>query len=451
MTAVFWIAIVFGFYMAWSIGANDAANAMGTSVGSKAVSFKEAVIIAAIFEFSGAFLAGSNVADTMRNGIIDPAFFAAIPDGAKLLAIGMLASLISAAIWLHIAAFLGWPVSTTHSIVGAIAGFGAAALGYEAVQWGKLAFIAASWLTSPVIGGIVAFSIFVAVRKLIFDTDDPVKNVRRWSPVFAFPVFAVLSLVLFLKGLKNFYDKELDLFVFARDASLAPTFAFSETTALIIAIGIGLVAALITGVVLSRVNLDDPPLAPGATPLKEDARELAYRKVERVFRYLQVITACFVAFAHGSNDVANSIGPMAAIIGFFNMDNLSFTNEISAQVPVPTWVLLIGALGIVIGLATYGWKVIETVGVKITEITPSRGFAAEFGAATTILLGSKLGIPLSTTHTVVGAVIGVGFARGVNALNLRIIWSIIQSWIYTIPFTAILAIIIFYILRAIFI
>lgn len=448
MTPVFWLAILFGLYMAWSIGANDAANAMGTSVGSRAVTFKEAVIIAAIFEFSGAFLAGSGVTDTMRKGIIDPMVFNSIPSGTEIFAIGMLASLISAAIWIHVAAFLGWPVSTTHSIVGAITGFGIAALGFDAIQWTKVGFIAMSWLTSPLLGGILAFSVFMAIRKLILDTDDPVSSVKRWSPLFAFPVFAILSLVLFFKGLKNFYDKKSHLFVFMRDAAGEPSFYFDNTAAVLLAIAVGFIAAIVTGALLARMNLDGD-VAEGQAP--DESREAAYKKVEKVFRYLQIITACFVAFAHGSNDVANSIGPLAAILGLFNLEDLSFVGSVQEQVPVMNWVLLIGAVGIVVGLATYGWKVIETVGTKITEITPSRGFAAEFGAAATILLGSKLGVPLSTTHTIVGAVIGVGFARGVNALNLKIIWSIIQSWIYTLPFTGILSVLIFFVLKAIFI
>ena len=445
MTAVFWIALVFGFYMAWSIGANDAANAMGTSVGSKAVSFKEAVIIAAIFEFSGAFLAGAGVTDTMRKGIIDPALFNAMPQGGEIFALGMLAALISAAVWIHVAAFLGWPVSTTHSIVGSITGFGIVSLGFGSIEWVKLALIAASWLTSPLLGGLLAFLVFTAIRKLILETPDPVKSVKRWSPLFAFPVFCVLSLVLFFKGLKNFYDKDLGLFVFTRDAAGGPGFAFGDVGVIAIAAAVGMVAALVLGVLLRRVDLDVPTPAVGSTP--EHRRELKYARVEKVFRYLQVITACFVAFAHGSNDVANSIGPLAAVMGMFDLETMTFIGEVQSTVPVLNWVLLLGAVGIVIGLASYGWKVIETVGTKITEITPSRGFAAEFGAASTILLGSKLGVPLSTTHTIVGAVIGVGFARGVNALNLKIIWSIIQSWIYTIPFTAVLAICVFWVLK----
>jgi PiT family inorganic phosphate transporter len=437
--AIFWIALVFGFYMAWSIGANDAANAMGTSVGSKAVSLREAIIIAAIFEFLGAYLAGADVADTMRSGILDPALFNAMPNGAAIFAIGMLSALMAAAIWLHIAAFLGWPVSTTHSIVGAITGFGVVSLGVDNIKWAKLASIVASWGISPLTGGVVAFSIFYIIRRFILEAKDPVSNVKRIGPVLAAPVFFVLFIILFFKGLKNFYVKDLAAFSFFKGSLI-----LSDAQTLSICVLLSLVSCVVLAIFLSRItppNLDDDPSV-------KAIRERSHEVVERVFRYMQVLTACFMAFAHGSNDVANSIGPLAAIVSLFQ--DGAIVAQIDSAVPVPPWVLLLGAAGIVIGLATYGWKVIDTVGTKITEITPSRGFAAEFGAASTILVGSKLGLPLSTTHTIVGAVIGVGFARGINALNLRIILNIIKSWIYTIPFTATLTIILFFSLKALF-
>lgn len=420
------MALAFGFYMAWSIGANDAANAMGTSVGSKAVTFKEAVLIAAIFEFSGAFIAGGGVADTMRKGIVDPALFsdpALFPagNGAEFFVWGMMAALISAALWIHIAAFLGWPVSTTHSIVGAITGFGTVAVGYANIEWLKLAFIAMSWLTSPLIGGMLAFAVFSLIRKFIIDAKDPNVGLKYVAPVFALPVFFTLTLVLFFKGLKNL-----------KEELAAWGIGLPET--ILISAGVGVVATVVLGLWTRNITIENT-----------SDQEEKTKKIERVFRYLQVITACFVAFAHGSNDVANSIGPLSAIV------NTVSAGEIATKVPVPNWVLLLGGVGIVIGLATYGYRVIETVGTKITEITPSRGFAAEFGAATTIVIGSKLGIPLSTTHTIVGAVIGVGFARGMNALNLNIIWNIVKSWIYTIPFTAILSIVLYKLLTAIFV
>lgn len=447
MTYVFYLALAFGFYMAWSIGSNDAANAMGTSVGSKAITFTEAIVIAAVFEFSGAILAGANVTDTMRKGIIAPEAFEALgPDGPALFALGMLAALVSAAVWIHIAAFLGWPVSTTHSIVGSIAGFGMVAVGISEVNWGLLATIVASWGVSPVVGGVLAFLVFTAIRRLILNADEPVDAVKRWGPVLAFPVFLVLGLVLFFKGLKN--------------AAWAQEFTL--VTELSISAGIGVAASIGLAVLLQNIDLSS-----GKSALEEDRsgrtadtdvteeRARKYADVERVFRYLQTITACFVAFAHGSNDVANSIGPLAAVVSFFTIDGFSVSFDsgatIGGEVAVPVWVLVLGGVGIVVGLATYGRKVIETIGTKITEITPSRGFAAEFGAATTIVVGSKLGLPLSTTHTVVGSVIGVGFARGMDALNLSMIWDIFKSWVYTIPFTGGLTIILFYIFRAIFI
>jgi PiT family inorganic phosphate transporter len=412
--------------MAWSIGANDAANAMGTSVGSKAVSFKEAVIIAAIFEFSGAILAGAGVADTMRKGIVDPTLFsdaALFPagNGSEFFVWGMMAALISAALWIHIAAFLGWPVSTTHSIVGGITGFGVVALGASNVEWLTLATIAASWVTSPLVGGLLAFLIFKAIRTFVMEAEDPNKGVRVFAPIMSFPVFAVLGGLLFTKGLKHKKEALAAIGVGAEEMIVA-------------SVVFGVLASLVLAYFVRKVEIN--PDAPAAE---------RHAQIEKVFRYLQVITACFVAFAHGSNDVANSIGPLAAIV------NTVDVGTIVTKVPVPTWVLGLGAVGIVIGLATYGYRVIETIGTKITEITPTRGFAAEFGAASTILVGSKLGLPLSTTHTIVGAVIGVGFARGMGALNLTIVWNIVKSWLYTIPFTAVLTMLLYWLLTAIFV
>lgn len=427
MDFALWMAIAFGFYMAWSIGANDAANAMGTSVGSKAVSFREAVIIAAIFEFAGAMIAGGGVADTMRSGIVDPALFAdptlfPAGNGAELFIWGMMASLISAALWLHIAAYLGWPVSTTHSIVGAITGFGAVSVGIANVEWLKLLTIAASWLTSPLLGGVLSFIIFLVIRKAILDAKNANLGLRLVSPILAMPVFMTLTLVLFTKGLKKLHG------TFAE-------YGIGNIEMIGISALVGVLSSLVLAFAIRKIHI-----------AADESSESKYAKIEKVFRYLQVITACFVAFAHGSNDVANSIGPVAAIVG--TLETMDMT---AAKVPIPSWVLLLGAVGIVVGLATYGYRVIETIGTKITEITPTRGFAAEFGAASTILIGSHFGIPLSTTHTVVGSVIGVGFARGMNALNLKIIINILKSWLYTIPFCGILTIILYYLFTAIFV
>lgn len=426
MEIVLYVALAFGFYMAWTIGANDAANAIGTSVGSGALRFKQAVIIAAVFEFSGALLAGSGVADTMRKGIIDPTLFNAVPQGAEVFAIGMLSALIAAAIWLHFAAYIGWPVSTTHSIVGAITGFGTVALGASNVQWGTLLTILASWVVSPLSGGIMAFLTFTLIRNLVIDAEYPVRAMRRWAPIFALPILISLFTLIFLQVL--------------------PRVGFGDSLALAIAAALGaaLIAAGILKYIIARSDLSVDESS-GAAP--EAIRQQKFAKVEKLFCYLQVISASYIAFAHGSNDVANAVGPLAGIVSLF--EGTVFTpSTIGGPVPMPTWILFLGGIGIVIGLATYGYKVIETIGSKITEITPSRGFAAELGAASTIILGSKLGLPLSTTHTVVGAIIGVGFARGVNALNFKIILQIAKSWVYTLPFTAVLTAVLFYILRA---
>ena len=407
---ILYLAIAFGFYMAWSIGANDAANAMGTSVGSKAITFKEAVIIAVVFEFAGAVIAGSSVTDTMRRGIVDPMLFndptiVGTSEGATIFMLGMLAALVSAAMWIHIAAVLGWPVSTTHSIVGAITGFGLVSVGASHIQWMTLLQIVSSWAVSPLMGGILAFLIFTVIRKFIFNASDPVRAVKKWSPVLVFPVFFVLCLVIFYKGLPG-----IDL----------AGYGIGNLEIFGISAALSVVGSVLSGLLIRKVKDSS----------ETDDEQAHVKKVEGVFRYLQIATACFVAFAHGSNDVANSIGPLAAIVATFQ------TGEVASKVGVPTWVLLLGGIGIAVGLATYGYKVIETIGTKITSITPSRGFAAEFGAAATILTGSQLGMPISTTHTIVGAVIGVGFARGMNSLNLSVIWSILKSWVYTIPAAA---------------
>lgn len=418
---ILWVALAFGFYMAWSIGANDAANAMGTSVGSGAITFKEAVIIAAVFEFSGAVLAGATVTDTMRRGIVDPLLFndAALigsTEGDVIFMLGMVAALISAALWLHVAATFGWPVSTTHSIVGAITGFGLITVGASHIEWMTLLQIASSWIVSPLTGGLLGFLLYSLIRKIIFEADDPLRSVKRWSPLLVSPVFFVLVLVIFYKGLPG-----VDL----------EGYGIGNLEILGISMAVAVLGAALASYFVKKI---DPPA--------EDAERQAYvQKVERVFRYLQIVTACFVAFAHGSNDVANSIGPLAAIVGTLE------AGEVAQQVGVPIWVLLLGALGIVIGLATYGYRVIMTIGKKITDLTPSRGFAAEFGGASTILGASQLGMPISTTHTIVGAVMGVGFARGMNSLNLKIIWQILKSWIYTIPVAAGLTIGLFFLFR----
>lgn len=399
-TIVLAVAAVAGLYMAWNIGANDVANAMGTSVGSGALTIRRAIIVAAIFEFGGAMLVGGTVTNTIRKGIID---MDALGGDPMVIAVGMTCCLLAAALWLNIATYSGWPVSTTHSIVGSVVGFGLIAGGFNAVNWGVMGKIAASWVISPLLGGLLGYLGFVFIKRRILNVDRPLLALRGWGPIMVFPIFAILALSVLFKGLKPL---KLDL-------ALGPSLG--------IAVAAGLFASILSVPLLRR-----------ATRIASQDRDEHTYRAERVFLVLQVLTACFVAFAHGSNDVANAVGPMAAVFG-------ATSGELGDKVAVPYRVLLIGAVGIVVGLATYGYKIMATIGKKITELTPSRGFAAEFGAATTIVMASKLGLPVSTTHTLVGAVIGVGFARGIGAINTRVVSGIIASWFITVPFTAILA------------
>ena len=389
--------------MAWAIGANDVANAMGTSVGSGALTVRGAILVAALFEFSGAFLAGGHITDTVRKGMLDMSLIT----NDQLLH-GMLAALASAATLLIGASRMGLPVSTTHSIVGAIVGFGAVAIGVDAVNWPKIGQIVLSWFTSPLLSGMLAFGIFQLTRSLILDRDNPEAELRKIGPVFFFYVFFIIGLVTLFKGLKNL---NLDFDVFG---------------SLLASIALGLIGGGIGWLLLRRTE---------GGPPDEDRR---FSSVERIFVVLQILTACAVAFAHGSNDVANAIGPLAAIVSVLD------SGELTSKAPVQPWMLAIGGIGIVFGLATWGYRVMETVGKKITELTPSRGFAAELAAATTIVIASRLGIPVSTTHTLVGAVLGVGLARGIGALDLRVVGSIMISWAATLPISAVLSIFFYY-------
>ena len=406
------LAAAFGLFMAWGIGANDVANAMATSVGSKALTIKQAILVAAIFEFSGAFLAGGQVTSTIRNGIID---VTSVGNNPELLIFGMLAALLAAGVWLLIASHKGWPVSTTHSIVGAIVGFAVVGIGMDAVHWSKVGTIAASWVVSPLVAGFLSFFIFMSVQKLILGTKNPLKNARRYVPVYIFAVGFILALVTLLKGLKHV------------------GLHLSTGESVVIAVISGCVTMSIGIFAIRRIKVDPE--------LDTDFR---FSNVERIFGILMVFTACGMAFAHGSNDAANAVGPVAAIVSTVQ------TGMVAQKSGLSSWVLLLGATGIVIGLATWGWRVIRTVGKKITELTPSRGFAAELAAASTVVIASGTGLPISTTHTLVGAVMGVGIARGIGALNLRVIRNIMLSWIITLPAGGILAILFFFLLKGIF-
>ena len=407
------LACLFGFFMAWGVGANDVANAMGTSVGSKAITIKQAILIAVIFEFLGAWLAGGEVTATIRGGMLDPVL---LEDNPHLLVYGMLSALLAAAIWLLIASARGWPVSTTHSIVGAIVGFGAVGLGVEAVAWGKVGQIASSWLISPLLAGTIGFVLFKSVHHLIFENDDPFAAAKRYVPGYIFLVGFIVSMVTLTKGLSHV---GLDL-------------SFGQSLLLSILLGIVIMAV---GIVMQR-----------RVKFEQSASDhFGYANVERVFGVLMIFTACAMAFAHGSNDVANAVGPLAAVISVVRSEGV-----IDSAALVPWWVLVLGGGGIVVGLVTYGHKVIATVGTGITELTPSRGFAATLAAATTVVLASGTGLPISTTHTLVGAILGVGLARGMAALNLRVIGTIVMSWLITLPAGAGLAILFFFMFKGMF-
>ncbi len=407
------LAVVFGLFMAWGVGANDVANAMGTSVGSGAITIKQAIIIAVIFEFAGAILAGGEVTATIRKGILDATVFA---DSPHLLVYGMLASLLAAGAWLMIASSFGWPVSTTHSIVGAIVGFGAVGVGIDAVAWGKVGSIVMSWIVSPLIAGALAFMLFKSLQNLIIDTKHPFDNAKKYVPFYMFLVGFVISLVTIFKGLKH-----IGLNV-------------DTGTSYMLATGFGLIVMLVGTVIIRRIQINP-----------SENEDFHFTSMERIFSVLMIITAAAMAFAHGSNDVANAIGPLAAIYGVIESGGM-----IGAKSVLPAWVLLVGGGGIVFGLVTYGHKVIATIGTGITQLTPSRGFAATLAAASTVVIASGTGLPVSTTQVLVGAVLGVGLARGLAALDTRMINKIFLSWLVTLPAGAVMSIIFFFMLKGMF-
>ena len=411
------LAGAFGFFMAWGVGANDVANAMGTSVGSKALTIKQAILIAMVFEFAGAYLAGGEVTSTIRKGIVDSEIFTNSPD---LLVFGMLSALLAAGTWLMIASFMGWPVSTTHSIVGAIVGFAAVGVSVDAVNWSKVSTIVASWVVSPVIAGTISFALFRSVQNLILIHDDPFVRAKKYAPLYMFAVGFLMAMVTILKGLKHVF----------KDIGMSLSFGESIVWSAMF----GILIAMLGSYLLSKVKRD--------LALEETNR---FANVERVFAVLMIFTACSMAFAHGSNDVANAVGPLAAVVNVVNSGGV-----ILAKSTMPSWILLLGGAGIVFGLATYGFKVMGTIGRKITELTPSRGFAAELGAAATVVFASGTGLPISTTHTLVGAVLGVGLARGIGALNLKMIGSIFLSWVVTFPAGAGLSILFFFFFKGVF-
>ncbi len=462
------LLLIAGFYMAWNIGANDVSNAMGTSVGSGALTLKKAVIIAGILEFCGAFFLGSHVSQTVQNGLVDPSVFAQDP---TILLYGMLSALIATALWLQTASYFGWPVSTTHAIVGAILGFGIIVGGVHAVEWGEVAQIASSWVISPVLSGIIAFALFTVVQKVILFAYYPVEASKKAIPLFTALLFLTFFLNFLTRGIGGLsvhitpgvtvlLSCGIAFFAFVGSKMYVRSARFSKeatsTSPNLVQHVYSLNKALKH---LQRVKLgvkgdrreEVASILRDLRGVTEQVRDDSgyyvksndFQIVEKMFASLQILSAMYIAFAHGANDVANAIGPVAASLEILRSGTLH-----SASV-VPSWLLALGGVGIVIGLATWGWRVMETIGRKITELTPTRGFCAEFGAATTILLASRLGLPISTTHCIVGAVLGVGIARGISALNLQTVREIVLSWVITIPSSATVCILLFYLMKAI--
>jgi PiT family inorganic phosphate transporter len=435
------LALLVCAYMAWNIGANDVANAMGTSVGSRALTLKQAVIIAAIFEFCGAFFAGDAVTDTIRKGILNVDFEKVSTQFSRDLAFGFIAAMMAAATWLTVATRLGLPVSTTHSIIGGIIGIGLILeVKYEMddlINWGVVLKVVISWVVSPLVGGLLAFFSYYIIKRTIMDAENPEEKAIIIAPILAFPTFFVLGLALQFKALKGFFSNlESGGFIASKYDWLPVNEggvwnpmadnAWFPLNSLIVATVIGTLASLVLYNVLIRVDIND--------------EKRGFKGVERIFVWLQIITAAYVAFAHGANDLSNAIGPMAAV-----WQILGGGGEILEKTSIPVWILLLGSLGIAIGVMTWGWRVMETIGTKITEITPTRGFAAEFGAATTILMFSMpfLAVPVSTTHTLVGAVVGVGLAGGAKAVDFRVFGKIVASWIASVPVAAFGAVVLF--------
>ncbi len=396
------LGIALAFYMAWNIGANDVANSMATAVGAEAISIKQAVIIAGVLEFSGAVLAGQHVADTVRKGIIDPAM------SPNILLYGSLAALLAAGFWITLSTWKSLPVSTTHSIIGGLVGFGLIAQGSGVVNWIKLGQVVASWFISPVFGGIMGYLMYKIISRVIVNTDNPTESVKNYGPIWVGLTFFLVSMALLLKTVR----------------------VSNIISALRTSLIIGVAAGLIGFFLIRRF-------------LKGDRDEEKLDTVNKVFRNLQVMTSCYVAFSHGANDVANAIGPLATIY------NIGMTGTLQTQVPVPIWLLGIGGVGISIGVATWGYKVIATVGKRITHLNNISGFAIDFSAATTVLLASRLGLPISTSHTVVGTVVGVGLTRGVEAVDTKVIWDIVKAWLFTVPAAAIVAALLFQIFGSI--
>ncbi len=405
------LAVSLCFMMTWGVGANDLANVMSTTMGSKAVTVRQAMVIAVIFEFAGAFFGGAGVTETMRDGIINTSLLANQPN---ILIEGMLGVLLACTFWMNFASYLGVPVSITNALVGSMVGFGSLVLGNDAVHWEQVSHIAIGWVTSPLIAGITAYGLFISIQQSIFVKSDPLERAKLYVPIYLFLVGCILSFITVFKGL-NHFNIHLNL-----KQNLAVTLASSITLTII-------------GIIIIKKIPENPRIR----------RRERFLQVEKYFAVLMAMTACAMAFAHGSNDVALAVGPLSIVHSL-----VMHANQPLDAINYPSWIILLGCIGVVSGLLMYGRKVIATVGSSITALTPSRAFAATLAAATTVVVATSLGIPVSATQTLVGAVLGVGLARGIGALNLIVIRNIFTSWILTLPAASLLTILSYKILHA---
>lgn len=402
---LFVLSIVAGAYMAWNIGANDVANSMASAVGARTITLRQSLVIATILTFLGATFVGSHVAQTIRKGII----YSHVIGNPRLILLGLLSALLSASLWVCLATYKNLPVSTTHSIVGAMVGFGLVAGGTHAVNWGQVLYIVVSWVLSPVLSGVAAFAIFRIIDTKILSRMDTVQGAARTTPILAAATIYIMTLSLFL------------------DTPLGKRLGIE-----------GIMAAIVPAVV-AVVGYYACRVA-----LKHLLKHSDVAAAEQIFRYLQVMTCCYVAFGNGANDVANAMGPLAGVYFIIS------TGSVAENAPVPITMLAFGGVMICVGICTWGYRVIETMGSKITHMTSIRGFSVEFAAATMILVASMLGLPVSTTHAAVGAYIGVGLARGLAALDVGVVWQIMLYWMITVPVAAATSAIIYVILAAFF-
>jgi PiT family inorganic phosphate transporter len=435
------ITALLSFYVAWNLGANDVANAMGTSVGSKAVTLRQALIIAGVLEFTGSVLFGHEVSETLATQIVDPALFAADP---QVLLTGMVSVLLACGIWLQIATARGWPVSSSHAVVGAIAGFSWVAVGNgKAIAWSSIGTISFAWVVTPVVSGTIAALFYTLVKRLILDQSDPLGQLNEWIPWLSsalLGVFGVIVLPTLSQPLYTFLNQQFGLAIPAHDIPLA--IGAIATVGLTITSWQQLENERREASEYNKHISSAPPLPCSPAPPLPCSSAPHLQLVEKQLAKFQLLSACFVAFAHGSNDVGNAIAPLAAI----NYINRTGTVPLNG-LTIPIWILLLGGAGIVAGLAIWGKKVIATIGENIIPLQPSSGFCAELATATTILLASRLGLPVSTSHALVGGVVGIGLVQNLKSIQFKTLQGIAGAWLVTIPISAGLGAIIFAIAR----